>query len=447
MRINRLIIKGYRNLKDINIDFSDSNMIAFIGNNGSGKSSILENIAETFSLAKDIENVNDIYYMFDYTYSIDSNQYRIENEKHSFSHYKNNVKDIRNLKNDLPKVIFTYYAGETKRLHSFSEYFQKEYDSYLRTKSDDNIDLKFVTAFSLKDFSLAFFANYVFETTVFAKIKDLLGFTEVDEHRIQLYFKKPYWASESGSVSDLWSARGVNKLFFDKLVQENEEYGVGPFIEFDSDEDSITLAVGHSDLFRDLAETPLALYTKLKAMLDSDFLARITIFVKKDGESIPLSLFSEGEKQLANLLMLLDLTKEYKALFLLDEFDAYLHPNWQRDFVKMVSDIDIRGQVFFTTHSPASISKLKRENIFIMRNGEAFSPESETYNRALNEIMEEQMDVGMRSPDVAQLYDEFKQCIADGDKEKAEFIMLKLTEILDEHDPLFIKMRLVLRRI
>ena len=447
MRINRLIIKSYRNLKDVHIDFSDSNMIAFVGNNGSGKSNILENIAETFSYAKDIENVSDIYYTFNYTYSIDNNQYRIENEKHSFFHYKNNVKDIRNLKNDLPKVIFTYYAGETNRLNSFSEYFQREYDSYLRTKSDDNIDLKFVTSFSLKDFSLAFFANYVFETTVFAKIKELLGFTGVDEHRIQLHFKKPYWASESGSVSDLWSARGFNKLFFDKLIQENEEYGVGPFIEFDSDEDSITLAVGHLDLFHDLAETPLALYTKLKAMLDSSFLAGITIFVKKDGESIPLSFFSEGEKQLASLLMLLNLTKEYKALFLLDEFDAYLHPNWQRDFVKMVSDIDIRGQVFFTTHSPATISGMKRQNVFIMRYGEAFSPESETYNRALNEIMEEQMDVGMRSPDVAQLYDEFKQCIADENKEKAEFIMSKLMEILDEHDPLFIKMSLVLRRI
>ena len=253
----------------------------------------------------------------------------------------------------MPKVIFTYYAGETKRLNSFSEYFQREYDSYLRTKSDDNIDLKFVTSFSLNDFSLAFFANYVFETSVYTKIKELLGFTGVDEHRIQLHFKKPYWASESGSVSDLWGARGFNKLFFDKLLEEDEEYGVGPFIKFDSDEDSIDLAVGHSDLFRDLAETPLALYTKLKAMLDSSFLAGITIFVKKSGEPIPLSFFSEGEKQLANLLMLLDLTKEYKALFLLDEFDAYLHPNWQRGFVKMVSDIDIRGQVLFTTHSPA----------------------------------------------------------------------------------------------
>lgn len=447
MRINRLIVKGYRNLKDINIEFPDSNMIAFIGNNGSGKSSILENIAETFFLAKDIENVSNIYYMFDYTYSIDSNQYRIENENGTFFHYKNGAKDIRNLKNDLPKVIFTYYAGETNRLNSFSNYFQQSYDNYLRTKTDDNIDLKFVTSFSLKDFPLAFFANYVFETTAFGKIKELLGFTEVYEPRLQLHFKKPYWASESGSVSDIWGARGFNKLFFDKLIQEDEEYGVGPFIEFDSDEDSIDLAVGHSDLFRELAETPLALYTKLKAMLDSGFLAGITIFVKKDGESIPLSFFSEGEKQLANLLMLLDLTKEYKALFLLDEFDAYLHPNWQRDFVKMVSDIDIRGQVFFTTHSPASISKLRRDNVFRMRNGEADNPERETYNRALNEIMIEQMDVGMRAPDVEELYDEFKQCIADGNKEKAEFIMTKLKVILDEKDPIFIKMRLVLRRI
>ena len=52
MRINRLIVKGYRNLGDINIEFPNSNMIAFIGNNGSGKSNLLELIAQVFAYAK-----------------------------------------------------------------------------------------------------------------------------------------------------------------------------------------------------------------------------------------------------------------------------------------------------------------------------------------------------------------------------------------------------------
>ena len=52
MRINQLIVKGYRNLEDVNIEFPNSNMIAFIGNNGSGKSNILELIAQVFAYTK-----------------------------------------------------------------------------------------------------------------------------------------------------------------------------------------------------------------------------------------------------------------------------------------------------------------------------------------------------------------------------------------------------------
>ena len=88
MKLKRVIIKNYKNLKDVEINFPDSNIIAFIGNNGSGKSNILENIVHTFSVAKDFNNRNDINYIFDYIYQIDSNEYRIEDNGVHFLYYK-----------------------------------------------------------------------------------------------------------------------------------------------------------------------------------------------------------------------------------------------------------------------------------------------------------------------------------------------------------------------
>lgn len=105
----------------------------------------------------------------------------------------------------------------------------------------------------------------------------------------------------------------------------------------------------------------------MKMLLIKDCFTLIPIFVRKDVEMFPIELFSEGEKQLANLLMLMDLTKEFKTLFLLDEFDAYLHPNWQREFIKLISEINIRGQVLLTTHSPLTLNKINKENIRIKR--------------------------------------------------------------------------------
>ena len=448
MKLKKIFIKGYKNLKDFECTFPDSNVIVFIGDNGSGKSNILENIVNTFAIVKEMDKISyTIPYLFDYVYDIDDAEHRLEFNGSSVFYYKNNSKAIRALKYALPKTIFTYYAGETERLNAYSNFIKQEYYDFLKRQSSDIAELKFATTFSLKDFSLAFFASYVFDTPEFAKIKTLLHFDSINEHRILLHFKKPEWASETEDVKTIWGARGFNKLFFDKLIQEDEEYGTGPFVELEVDTDLITLAVGHTDLFETLAETPLELYTKLKAMSDSDFLRDITIYVKRKNDQFDIREFSEGEKQLANLLLLMDLTKEYKTLFLLDEFDAYLHPNWQRDFIKLISEIEIRGQVIFTTHSPATISGLRQESVFIMKDGQVYEPSSETYNRALDEIMEEQMGVSMRSKEVDELIKEFKQAVANKDKKKAIEIEKKLKDVLSEGDPFFITTSLVLERM
>lgn len=449
MKLKNIKFDQYRNLNNFECSFGDSNVIAFIGNNGSGKSNVLEAIAQSFVIAKNIDNIKYISYLFDMEYEIDGNSYRIENNNYAFHCYNNGQADIKNLRYFLPKVIFTYYAGDTDRLNSYAK--RIEDDRFNRElKKDENIDFKMITDLSLKDFSLVFLASYIFNTDYFAKIKEMLNFDSVNEHRIRMKLKRPYWASTGSSVKNLWNVKegSFTDIFYNKLLSyDEEEYGYGAFVELIREEDEFVLGAGSIELLREIAKTPLELYTQLKAFMEADVLDEILIDVRKGEDSFPLTLFSEGEKQLANLLLLLDLTKEYKALFLLDEFDSYLHPTWQREFVEMIHSIDIRGQIIFTTHSAASISKLKSENLFIMENGEVSPLGSETYNRALNEIMEEHMGITMRDPEVEALYDQFKQYIADGNKEMAEHMMAKMLELLSEDDPVFITMRLLLRRI
>lgn len=449
MKLKNIKFDQYRNLNNFDCSFGDSNVIAFIGNNGSGKSNVLEAIAQAFVIAKNIDSIKYIDYLFDMEYEIDGNSYRIENNNYAFHCYNNGQADIKNLRYFLPKVIFTYYAGDTDRLNSYAKRIEDDrFNGEL--KKDENIDFKMITDLSLKDFSLAFLASYIFNTDCFAKIKEMLNFDSVNEHRIRMKLKRPYWASNGSSVKNLWNVKegSFTDIFYNKLLSyDEEEYGYGAFVELIREEDEFVLGAGSIELLREIAKTPLELYTQLKAFMEADVLDEILIDVRKGEDSFPLTLFSEGEKQLANLLLLLDLTKEYKALFLLDEFDSYLHPTWQREFVEMIHSIDIRGQIIFTTHSAASISKLRSENLLIMENGEVSVPGSETYNRALNEIMEEQMGITMRDPEVESLYDTFKQYIADENKEMAEYMMSRMLEFLNEDDPIFITMRLLLRRI
>ena len=187
------------------------------------------------------------------------------------------------------------------------------------------------------------------------------------------------------------------------------------------------------------------LYSKIRPY---GYLEHIGIeLIKKDGTTFSSLRLSEGEKQLGLLMLLTSFTARHECLYLFDEFDAYLHLNWQRQFASNIANTDIFGHILFTTHSPASISKVKMDDLFIMKDGKAIYPESETYNRALNEIMFEQMDVTMHDPEVEELYDQFKECIATHNKRTAEEIQQQLVERLRPEDPLLLKLRIMLRRL
>ena len=450
MRVKYLKINGFHNL-NIQQEFTDSKIIGFIGNNGSGKSSVLEGIMDSFYIAQHLDTI-DPSYVFNISYKIGEDVYRFENERTTFFMYKNGKKDIKNLMSYMPKAIFTYYAGETTRLNQFAERYKEENKRYVDTiKNESEVpDFKFATDFSLKDFKLAFLVHYLYDTDCFKKVQKYLNFNEVDS-RIILKLKKPGWAKNS-QKNELWRAKGLQKVFFDKLTEINEEYNSGAFARLDEDtrdyRDEIWLGLLHSDLFKSMFSTPLELFMQLKALVDVELLDEVYIEVKKPktNTNYDISFFSEGEKQLANLLMLLDLTKDYEALYLLDEFDAYLHLNWQRKFVKLLSDIDIKGQVFFTTHSPATISGLRKDNVFIMHKGKIEPLRKEIFNRSVDDIMRENMDVSLREPEIEKLIYDFKQKIFERNEEAALNLLSKLKTILSEEDPFFITAEIMLER-
>ena len=59
MKIHSIYIDGYKNLKDMEIAMSeDSFVAAIIGNNGSGKSNILEALTQIFSAVYNEKSVS-----------------------------------------------------------------------------------------------------------------------------------------------------------------------------------------------------------------------------------------------------------------------------------------------------------------------------------------------------------------------------------------------------
>lgn len=451
MKIRHVSIKKYKNLKDFDCTFSDSNISAFIGNNGSGKSNLLEAITTIFSFAKSTIEKNNPKLIVapdveDYVieYENAGSVYTLEGSESVFNLYQEGqllrsqlVKEVA-----LPETIMLYYAGETNRQYDTAKRtFDDAYDSKLkRTDNASFSGFKYLDYYSASDLNLLLLTAAVFQGEYYENLLNLINVSSISLETSFVLKNRDENKKSSKSADSYWGARGFVKSFLDearRFVTTTADLTDMYFMNFQDISPIRALCTNEADMF-----------AKLKALKNAGYLDALPVRLRGvDGEEFSYDELSEGEKQLSLLLLLTTFTAHSNCLYLFDEFDAYLHLNWQRQFSQMLREINVQGHVLFTTHSSATISKLKSDELHIMRNGTTEIPGSETYNRALDEIMLEQMGVTMRAPEIEDLYSLFKQFIADKDKEGALQIVRELEEKLDVSDPLFDRIRLNLRRI
>jgi len=431
MKIEYIYIDGYKNLKKFEVQFNKGcSFIALIGNNGSGKSNILEALTIIFS---SIQSEMPIEFIFQIKYQIDDNSFDITNRQGALNISRN--KKLLTKKEKIfamPGTIFLYYSGETIRMKNLvSSHIDKTYDNSI--KKGENTKFKFLTYTSTDDFGAALLSCKIFNEKILKFLFDIVQ-VEAIHFPIKFIFKKPYWSNRK-QPDDFWGAKGTVRIEINKLISISEH--VVPT----NSGDQMEILISNTDSFQEKWFASLDLLISLKMLMDADILEKIEFDVQKIGSKHAFSYtaLSEGEKQLGLLISLLSLTNDYKTLFLLDEFDSYLHPSWQREFANMLRKIQIKGQLIFTTHSPFTLSKMKKEEIIILKNAEAFIPSVDSHNRDVVEVLEELMEVGRRSTEISSLISEFNHAAIHADNTKAQEYYKKLTALLSKDDPFFIK--------
>ena len=449
MKLRRIAIKKYKNIRDFECEFSSSNISAFIGNNGSGKSNLIEALTSIFGFVKSTSAkmnpkliVTPQIEDYEIEYECDGLVYLLEGSYNNYTVSCNGkVLPKLGVEAALPETIMVYYAGETKRqLNTAKSTFDSTYDNGLK-KADNNSfpGFKFLDYYSADDLNLLFLTAVTYKGNYYEKLLDLLNCKEIMAGTTFM-LKCPPGTKSKHTADTYWGAKGFVKSFLDEIRR---------FVSRTVDLSEYYMMI--FDDIRPIKNTSSdagTLFAKLKALKNAGYLHSVSIkLLKNDGEVFEYDELSEGEKQLSLLMLLTSFTAQNNCLYLFDEFDAYLHLNWQREFGRMLNEINVNGHLIFTTHSPATVSKIKSDELFIMKNGVAEYPDSETYNRALDEIMFEHMDVSMRAPEIEALYNSFKQCIADKNREGALQIVRELESKLDESDPLFDRIKLNLRRI
>jgi len=429
LKIRKLFINGYKNLNDFYIETVNiEDIVALIGINGSGKSNVLEAIA--LSLINAVSKKDEVNHTYEIDFIDGDNHIYISNKDGRI--IKKNDKKVaeKDKRFILPSTTFFYYAGEANRLQSIIEnsLLLKQRKKLI---SGHDIQLRKISLIEELNLSASFIASYVFKLKSWDTLQTLLN-VKVVNPSIIINLAKPKWGKNTGAKS-LWSSVGVVKEKLENLADNHSSEGI---IELDKDTGYIE--INDIETLIDYEKTEIELYRTFKILMDEGIISTISIEVDKGTGFFDINSLSEGEKQILNLMLLLEVTKEYKVMFFLDEFDAYLHPNWQRNFTELIRTIDIRGQVIFTTHSATSLTKLDKEQIFILQEGEVFAPNVDTYNRDVSEVMEEIMNIDKRTSDVQMQIDSFNNAINAKQLAAAIKIRIDLKNLLRESDPFFV---------
>lgn len=317
-----------------------------------------------------------------------------------------------------PSNIFIYYSGLSDRLTKVCSPVKEKYRGALRKINDPRLRRVFLTDGSHS--SLILFA-FLADSSEWAKkfLRERLGITSVKS--VRLHLSRPLWMDEAvdpilpGCDYRYWYAGGrvlrtlrmlqrhsiplreiaqVEKPKQGRKESDKKESSTQPelqnlhfyfnalcppeaLIEKLLTEDGFPLLTeGGGPLLLESAIRPKDLFQQLDDLRLMGYELDIHFKLEVEGVKEPISFthLSEGEQQLLTVIGLLYFTKDNDTLFLLDEPDTHLNPQWSYEYKKMLEEAMQEGggdsagssQIIMATHDPVLIAGLMKASVRIM---------------------------------------------------------------------------------
>ena len=205
------------------------------------------------------------------------------------------------------------------------------------------------------------------------------------------------------------------------------------------------------------------LNTVRRAIFDFTKFTKITVqrrplkmIVEKDGKQFNVSQLSQGEKSLMALVgdiarrlaMLnpnLENPVEGCGIVMIDEADLHLHPQWQRQLIARLTKTFPNCQFVLSTHSPLVISDSKDIVVYSLENGEMVQILSQ-YGQDANTVLLEAMDTAYRNELIANELSSLIDLIQDNRIDEAKKKLQDLQRELPQNHLELSKAQLLLRK-
>jgi predicted ATP-binding protein involved in virulence len=183
---------------------------------------------------------------------------------------------------------------------------------------------------------------------------------------------------------------------------------------------------------------------------------RLHMAIDKNGETLNVAQLSQGEKSLmalvgdiARRLAMLNPALENPltgdGIILIDEVDLHLHPSWQRSLCDRLIETFPNCQFVLTTHSPLVISDCKHVLVYTLTNGELEELPSQ-YGQDANTVLLDVMDTSIRNEKINVELNNLLDAIQDANLAQAQHLLAKLTDELPANHLELVKAKLLLRK-
>ncbi len=493
MQLKNLWVKDHKILKDFTIEFPydlKKYISVFIGANGSGKSTILESIAQIFSA---VYLKKKAPFGFELEYSVRHEEVRLQTSTFSdfginyfnikisattsgdeikFGLYSAEKKDYSEnelLDKDklvfvdastkdikvyqlLPDNIVVYYSGLSEIMKELCNPHEERLSkSYRKGNTNINREFFYYTPEHFEIILLSLLSYEYGEIPEFLRTKAKI----VGMQSVKIRLQRPTWVKDT--IENFWGAEGEVRKFLDYLNENsalpddlqnpsksNKKGNI--VVEAWQDEAIIITIIGLERLYeiRDHLIEERKLFELLNIMLADGLLKDISFSLIKEenGEYQSFSLLSEGEQQIITIKGLTELLSGKNTLFLFDEPDTYLHPKWQRQFISEIEKTielayESENTFVIATHSPQLLSNAKSELNFvkIIEEGSLVENTPKYYGREISSILYNLMGVEERNETIRRDLRNLFTLIEDEEIEEAESELARLFEILGETDP------------
>ena len=156
-----------------------------------------------------------------------------------------------------------------------------------------------------------------------------------------------------------------------------------------------------------------------------------------DGYKNTLSMIGDIAYRMAVLNPMLGdkVLEDTSGVVVIDEIDLHLHPQWQQTIISDLNTIFPKIQFIVSSHAPAVINSVAREQIRILDNGEIYMPAAQTYGRDANSILREVMKVSERPTDIKQRMNLFYSYMDENNYKEANNVLTEIEAIVGTTDP------------